>query len=360
MVYKVIGLMSGSSLDGLDIAHVQLEEVRGEWSYQLLFATCIPYTEGWRQKLQHATGLPVTEFLKLNTEYGRFIGEKVNGFIAEHGLQHQVNFIASHGHTVFHEPEHHTTCQIGDGATIAAITGLPVINDLRALDVALNGQGAPIVPVGDKMLFGNYDYLLNIGGIANISVKHNDGILAFDVCLANQALNALAERAGKPMDEGGLMAESGEMLTDVLDELNHIEWYKQPAPKSLSNETGKAMVFPKLLESQHSTNDLLHTATAHIACQVAQAVSHYPHGKEKATLLVTGGGAFNNYLIARIEKELAPMNVTVFVPRPDVIKYKESIIMALIGTLRWREENNVLSSVTGAVRDSCGGALWLG
>lgn len=359
MVYKVIGLMSGSSLDGLDIAHVQLEEVRGDWGYQLLHATCIHYSKEWIEKLVHARNVSVGELLKLHTEYGRYIGEKVNQFIDLHGLQHQVHYIASHGHTIFHEPGNHTTFQLGDGASIAAVTGLPVISDLRNMDVALGGQGAPIVPIGDKLLFSEYDYLLNIGGIANITVHHASSILAFDVCLANQALNILAEREGKIMDEGGAIAATGRLLPDVLDELNQGSYYRQPAPKSLSNETAKDMVFPKLLESNHTNEDLLHTMVAHIAHQVAEAVKHYPHGKEKANLLVTGGGAFNNYLVSRIEKALEPLHVSVFVPRPDVIKYKEAVIMALIGTLRWREEVNVMSSVTGAVRDSCGGALWI-
>lgn len=171
MIYKVIGLMSGSSLDGLDIAFVQLEEVRGQWTYQVLAADCVPYTEEWAHNLKHAQQMAVPDFLRLNTAYGRWMGEAVNKFITEKNIDLQVQFIASHGHTVMHEPANYTTSQIGDGAAIAAVTGLPVISDLRALDVALGGQGAPIVPIGDKLLFGQYDYHLNIGGIANITVQ---------------------------------------------------------------------------------------------------------------------------------------------------------------------------------------------
>ncbi len=359
MVYKVIGLMSGSSLDGLDIAYVQLDEVRGDWGYQLLFANCIPYPEEWKQHLLQAPNLSVGHFLKLHTEYGRYLGERVQEFITLHGLQHQVHFIASHGHTVFHEPASHTTFQLGDGAALAAVAGLPVINDLRALDVAYGGQGAPIVPIGDKLLFSDYEYLLNIGGITNLTVRHENSLVAFDIAIANQALNTLAEREGKIMDEGGEMAASGSLLPDVFDELNQAEYYKLPAPKSLSNAMAQDIVFPSLLESSHTIKDLLHTLVEHIAHQVAVAAGHYPHGKEKATMLITGGGAFNNYLVARIEKALEPLHISVYVPRPDVVKYKEAVVMALIGTLRWREEANVLSSVTGATKDSCGGALWI-
>ena len=360
MVYKVIGLMSGSSLDGLDIAYVQLQEIRGQWSYEILNADCIPYSEQWYTDLQHAATKNVAGFLKLHTSYGKYLGTKVNEFIARHELGHKVHFIASHGHTVFHEPEHGTTCQVGDGAAVAATTGLPVISDLRAVDVALGGQGAPIVPIGDKLLFGQYDYLLNIGGIANITVPDNGGLLAFDICPANQMLNALAEKEGQAMDADGAMAAQGVLLPDVLDELNTGAYYGKPAPKSLSNEAAQELVFPKLLESEHTVYDLLNTATVHIAQQVAAAVAQHPHTKEQATLLVTGGGAFNAFLILQLQKALAPHNVTVAVPDATVVKYKEALVMALIGTLRWREEVNVMSSVTGASRDSVGGALWLG
>ncbi len=357
MIYKVIGLMSGSSLDGLDIVHVQLDEVRGQWSYEILHADCIPYTEQWTNDLRNAANKNVGDFLKLHSSYGRYLGEQINEFIAKHELAHQVHFIASHGHTVFHEPQHFTTCQIGDGATIAAVTGLPVINDLRAMDVALGGQGAPIVPIGDKLLFGNYDYLLNIGGIANITVQAHT--IAFDICPANQMLNALAAREGKTMDEGGNMASVGTLLEGILEELNNAYYYKYLPPKSLSNDAAMDLVFSKLSESEENNYDLLHTATIHIVQQIAAALKHYPHHKEQATLLATGGGAFNTFLITELQKALASHSITVVVLDATVIKYKEALIMALIGTLRWREEANVLSSVTGAARDSVGGALWI-
>lgn len=352
--------MSGSSMDGLDIVHVQLDEVRGQWSFELLHADCIPYNERWTADLKDAAAMHVSDFLKLHTAYGRYLGEQINKFIAKYGLSHQVHFIASHGHTVFHEPEHKTTCQIGDGAAIAALTGLPVISDLRALDVALGGQGAPIVPIGDKLLFGGYDYLLNIGGIANITVQKEGVLMAYDVCPANQILNTLAEREGKEMDEHGDMASVGTLLPGLSDELNEGDYYKQAAPKSLSNEAARDLVFPKLLTEENNNYDLLHTATMHIVHQIVNAVKQYPHGKEQATLLATGGGAFNTFLITELQKALIPYSVQVVVPEPSVVKYKEALVMALIGTLRWREETNVMSSVTGASRDSVGGALWIG
>lgn len=352
--------MSGSSLDGLDIAYVHLEEVRGKWSFEIKYADCIAYSHEWLNHLQHASSRDVRGFLKLNTAYGRYLGEQVNAFIEQYSIHHQVHFIASHGHTVFHEPENKTTCQIGDGATIAAVTGLPVISDLRALDVALGGQGAPIVSIGDQLLFHGYDYWLNIGGIANITVPHNNTHLAFDVCAANQILNALAQREGNVMDDNGTLARMGELLPGVLDELNNADYYKLPAPKSLSNEKAQELVFPILLESQHDTVDLLRTAVQHIAEQVAESVRRFSTDKEQATMLVTGGGAFNGFLMEQLQKALFALNVTVKIPEPHIIKFKEALVMALIGALRWREETNVLSSITGASRDSISGAIWMG
>ncbi len=351
--------MSGSSLDGLDIAHVKFEEVRGKWSYEILNATCNPYPAPIATKLKNAVNLNVAEFLELNTTYGRLLGESVKGFIIENGLEHKINFVASHGHTIHHNPEKRTSFQMGDGASIAVVSGLPVISDLRNTDVALGGQGAPIVPIGDRLLFGEYSYLLNIGGIANLTCQTNDSSIAFDICVANQALNALAQKEGFAMDSGGTLAASGSLLVNVLDALKQNNYYKKAAPKSLSNEQAIELVFPVLNESQHSTADLLHTVCELIAWQVAQAVETNKVTLEPTKMLITGGGAFNNYLVQRIETHLGELNVTVEVPKPDLIKFKEAVVMALIGTLRWREENNVLSSVTGAQNDSCGGALWL-
>lgn len=352
--------MSGSSLDGLDICYTYLEESRGEWKFDIQYADCIPYTDEWVHSLYHAGTLSVPDFLRLHTRYGKYIGEQVNEFIKRHNIDHQVHFIASHGHTVFHEPHNGTTGQIGDGATIAAVTSLPVISDLRALDVALGGQGAPIVPIGDKLLFGNFDYWLNIGGIANITVKHKDNMLAFDVCPANQVLNTLAQKEGKPMDEEGHIAKQGRLLLDVLAQLNDQDFYHLPPPRSLSNEAARQLVFPILLESEHNNADLLRTMVQHIAEQITEAVKRFPHGKETASMLVTGGGALNNFLVEQLREELAPYNVNPVVPYEQVVEFKEALVMALIGALRWREETNVLHSVTGASRDSIGGAMWMG
>ena len=353
--------MSGSSLDGLDIAYVQLDEVRGKWGYQILAAECVPYTEDWRTRLKNAISSTVPEFLELDTDYGKYLGHSVNDFMARHSLDHKVHFIASHGHTVFHSPSTATTGQIGNGAAIAAMTGLPVINDLRATDVALGGQGAPIVPIGDRLLFGTYKYLLNIGGIANLTIQENsENAIAFDVCPANQLLNELARRSGREMDENGAIALGGQLLQELLKQISEHPYYKIEAPKSLSNETAMAMGATLISNNGNKDADLLYTACHHIADQVVAAVTSTGGSEKAGQMLVTGGGAFNAFLMEVLRAKLNQIGVEVVVPDADVVKYKEALVMALIGTLRWREEVNVLSSVTGAERDSVSGQLWLG
>jgi anhydro-N-acetylmuramic acid kinase len=357
MVYNVIGLMSGSSLDGLDIVFTKIETARGKWSYDAVHAACLPYSATWVNDLKHVSRLPVGDFLKLNTRYGRYLGAAVNDFIAAHSLQHQVHFVASHGHTVFHEPENATTFQLGCGASICAETGIPVISDLRAIDVALGGQGAPIVPIGDKLLFSEYNFCLNIGGITNITICA-EKYTAFDVCPANQILNTLAGFEGAEMDDNGNMAAIGTLLDDVLDKLNNLEYYNRLPPKSLNNETAINMIFPCLTESQYTTADLLHTYCHHIAAQVVKAVTMAGTGSGERKMLVTGGGAYNGFLTGLLKEYLHPMRVSVEIPDTVTVKYKEAIIMALIGVLKWRGENNALCSATGAMCDSIGGALW--
>ncbi|MBX2906323.1 MAG: anhydro-N-acetylmuramic acid kinase [Taibaiella sp.] len=358
MVYNVIGLMSGSSLDGLDIAYVRLEEVRGNWNYEILKTECVEYTPEWKGALRNASSLSALEYLNLDTKYGKLIGTLVNSFIAQQELEHKVHFIASHGHTVFHEPASFTTAQLGDGASIAAITGLPVINDLRSVDVALGGQGAPIVPIADKLLFGDYNFLLNLGGIANISVKHGDAYTAFDICPANQMLNALAAREQLEMDRDGLLAAKGAILPEKLASLEQFDFYNVKPPRSLSNSVAMAMSGPVLEAQDAATSDLLATATTHIANEVERAIRQNGNGIS-GKMLVTGGGALNKTLVNLISARTACLGIEVDVPEENTVLFKEALAMALLGVLRWREEANVLSSVSGASRDSVGGALWL-
>jgi anhydro-N-acetylmuramic acid kinase len=362
MVYRAIGLMSGSSLDGLDIAFVEFHEQAGKWSYEILHADCYSYSADWTERLKNAIHLSARDYQLLHASYGHYTGELVNQFIETHQLAYRVSVIASHGHTTFHMPAQKMTAQLGDGAAIAAVTQLPVVSDLRALDVAFGGQGAPIVPIGERSLMSEYDYFLNLGGIANLSLNGAQYI-AFDVCPANRVLNMLASEAGKAFDDGGSMARHGEVNDMLLEKLNALDYYKQPYPKSLANDFGTDIVYPLIKESGCNTEDALRTFTEHISFQVCEAIrltgNQEPASGNKK-LLVTGGGALNVFLIDLLQEKLAGEGIEVIVPDEKLVNYKEALIMAFIGVLRWRQEYNVLSSVTGATKDSIGGALWTG
>lgn len=366
MVYKVMGIMSGSSLDGLDLVLAELHENRGQWSFEILAADCFAYEEEWAERLKVATSLNALDYQLLHTAYGHYIGQAVNRFIEEKNLQYQVALIASHGHTTFHMPALKMTAQLGDGAAIAAETGLPVVSDLRAMDVAFGGQGAPIVPIGEQLLFSGYDYFLNLGGIANISIKKEQEYIAFDVCPANRVLNMLAEKRGKTYDAGGAMAAAGTVQEDLLQKLNSLNYYGKAHPKSLANSFGTDVIYP-LIQSFHlEAEDELRTYVEHIVQQIKLSISKsLPDEQEEGEagnkkLLITGGGALNTFLVSRLAEELTSMRVEVEVPDEHIVQYKEALVMALMGVLRWRQEYNVLSSVTGAQRNSIGGAVWIG
>lgn len=353
MIYNIIGLMSGSSLDGLDLAFTTLIETGGKWTYEIAAAECIPYSSEWKQKLQQAPTLPVHHFLRLHTEYGRYLAELVLEFIDKYKLHHKVHFIASHGHTVLHEPEHLTTFQLGDGAALSALTGLTVISDLRSKDIALGGQGAPIVPIADKLLFSNFSILLNIGGIANLTIMQDDAPIAYDICPANQVLNYFAQQTGQDFDAEGQLARKGIVNNEVVEILNHLSYYRQEGPKSLANTYSQELI--KHLQ-QLNVHDALATATEHIAQQIAAAMNKC--NLQEAHAMATGGGALNTFLVERINAHLSE-NIHLHVADETTIKFKEALAMALIGTLRWREEENILCSVTGASKNSVGGALWV-
>lgn len=365
MVYRAIGLMSGSSLDGLDIAFAEFTEQAGKWTFDIKHTACYAYEMEWANRLKNAVDLPARDYQLLHTAYGHYLGQKVNEFIASNGLQYQVGLIVSHGHTTFHLPSQKMTAQLGDGAAIAAETGLPVVSDLRAMDVALGGQGAPIVPIGEKYLWNEYDYFLNIGGIANISVAGEPllGGWGFDVCPANRVLNMLANDAGKEYDAGGEMAASGTLSQSLLEELNNLDYYALPHPKSLANDFGTETVYPLIKSAGLNTTDALRTFCEHIAVQIKKALDLARNASpttDHSRLLTTGGGAFNTFLIQQLQEQLKESGIEVMVPDENLVNFKEALIMAFIGVLRWRQEYNVLCSVTGAVRDSIGGALWNG
>jgi len=360
MQYNVVGLMSGSSLDGLDIAYVHFEETAGQWQFEIRETACIPYTPEWKQKLSALTSLSARDYLQLHVSYGHWLGKSVNDFLEEKSLAYRIQLIASHGHTAFHIPVQRTTAQLGDGASIAAITGIRTITDFRSTDMALGGQGAPIVPIGEKLLFPEYDLFLNIGGIANLSGK-GKSFIGFDVCPANRVLNLLAADTSKGFDENGELASKGKVNTAVLNQLNLFEYYQLSFPKSLSNEFGLNEIFPLLENSNLSIRDALATYVQHIAIQIVKGVNRIKNEmitKEKLRLLITGGGAHNGFLIEKLKELIASVGVECVIPPDNLIDFKEALVIALMGALRWREEINVMHSVTGASKDSINGAVW--
>lgn len=353
--------MSGSSLDGLDMAYAHIEETGGKWRYEILHAQCLPYSANWVEELKEAVSLSALDYQLLHTRFGHYIGEQVLHFIRQYQLEHKVDLVASHGHTTFHLPSARMTGQIGDGAAIAAVTELPVITDLRAVDVALGGQGAPIVPIGEKYLLPAHRYFLNLGGIANLAAHQGaDKVVAFDVCAANRVLNMLVAPMDKAFDDGGAIAATGVVDTDMLEILNGLEFYRMPYPKSLANDFGTHVVYPLMEERGLSVPDALATYTEHIAVQISASLQLMQAANQhaEASLLATGGGAFNKYLMSRIQHHASVLGVDCQAADPQLIEFKEALIMGLMGVLRYREEANVLSSVTGASRNSVGGALW--
>ncbi len=352
--------MSGSSLDGLDMAFVHFEENAGQWTFEILETSCKSYPADWKEKLTGISGLTAKEYLQLHAAYGHWVGMSVNDFMEERNLAYRVQLIASHGHTAFHDPVHRMTAQLGDGSAIAAETGIRTITDLRSVDVALGGQGAPIVPIGEKLLFPDFHLFLNIGGIANISAKGKERI-GFDVCPANRILNLLASGTEKGYDDNGSLAASGNINDKLLDQLNGLDYYKQAYPKSLSNEFGLHEIYPLILHADLSINDALATYVEHIAVQISKSLiplkQKFSEGEE-LRLFITGGGAHNRFLIERINHKVSPADIQCVIPSESLVDYKEALIIALMGALRWREEINVLHTVTGASKDSINGAVW--
>jgi anhydro-N-acetylmuramic acid kinase len=359
MIYRTIGLMSGSSLDGLDIAYCVIEESGGVWKYEMPFVECVPFGTALKNKLENIVELPTKEFVLLNSSFGKWMGEAVNNFIEKNNLHFQIALICSHGHTAFHIPDSGTTVQIGCGATIAATTNLPVVSDLRTMDVALGGQGAPIVPIAEQLLFPEYNMFLNIGGISNITFSKEEQYIAFDICSANRVLNNLCVPLNCAFDTDGNFAKSGVIHEPLVEELNNLAYYKTAFPKSLANEFGTQTVMPIIEKYNLSPIDNLATYTKHIAVQIASNISKSALG-DNSQILVTGGGALNVFLIKCIQEIINSRNIKIIVPSLNVVQYKESLAMALIGVLRWREEINILHTVTGASRSSIGGAMHLG
>ncbi|MBP6312977.1 MAG: anhydro-N-acetylmuramic acid kinase [Flavobacteriales bacterium] len=344
--YQAIGVMSGSSLDGIDLAWCEFIEENGGWEYSIREARTIQHTAQMRQRLTEVMQGSALDLARLHRDLGIAIGEEC----AELLQGSTIDVIGSHGHTIFHKPAEGLTTQIGCGAHIAAISKTTTVCDFRTMDVAYDGQGAPLVPLGEKLLFPEHKAFLNIGGICNISLHHADRIEGYDVCIGNQALNYLAEEAGERYDAKGAMARSGELNAPLLKNLNALPFHQQTPPRSLGREWFNEHVLPLINDRSIPLPDRMRTVVEHIALQLATALKD-----SSSKCLVTGGGAYNTFLMDRIR---AHSGADLEIPGASVVEFKEALIFALLGVLRMRDENTALASVTGAKQNSVGGAVY--
>ena len=340
--------MSGTSLDGIDLACIKFKLVE-TWTYEVIHAETIPYDLPWQKELAEAIGYEDDLLEELNERYTSYLAAIIADFIAKNNID-GLEAICSHGHTIKHEPENGFTLQIGNLRKLADTLGKTVVCDFRVQDVQLGGQGAPLVPVGDELLFGDFEYCLNLGGFANISTRMNSTRVAFDICAVNTVLNYLSSRLGMSYDENGAVAASGERDERLLDDLNGLPFYRQTPPKSLGIEWVNANLLP-LIASRKDIPVLLHTYVLHAAQQIAKVLDQ----KTTSKVLVTGGGAFNTFLIQEIRSRTEN---EIIIPSTEVVNYKEAIIFGFLGVLKLRGEVNVLKSVTGASKDHSSGIVY--
>lgn len=348
--YTVIGVMSGTSLDGIDLAHIRFRNAEGKWAFEIRESETIPYPEDWLEKLRSAVSFNTHQLDDLNEEYTQLLGKTIRQFIDSNQIT-RLDAVCSHGHTILHQPENGITLQIGNLPQLADLVGERIVCDFRVQDVKLGGQGAPLVPIGDRMLFADYEYCLNLGGFSNVSFEQNGRRIAFDISPVNTVLNFYAHSLGMDYDDKGAVSRSGNMNTYLWNDLNELEYYKKPYPKSLGFEFVKATVLPLMETHSIPTEDKMHTFVEHIAHQTAMALP-IKEGK----LLATGGGAYHDFLMERLQFYLPDIAITI--PDAKILEYKEALIFGMLGVLRLRNEINVLSSVTGARKDHSSGMVY--
>lgn len=348
--YNVIGVMSGTSLDGIDLAYIKFN-YSNQWEFEIFQSETVSYTDEWVYNLKNAITFSANKIEELNRSYTQLLAAVVADFITKNNLV-GIDAVCSHGHTILHQPQKGITLQIGNLPMVSQLLNQNVVCDFRVQDVALGGQGAPLVPIGDELLFKEYDYCLNLGGFSNVSFNENGKRIAFDISPVNTVLNFYANTLGLEYDDAGKIAKSGKFQEALFQELNAIPFYSKSYPKSLGMEFVNQSIFPIIQRLSTETNSILHTFVEHIAFQIAQALP-----KQTGKMLVTGGGAYNLYLIERIQYYLP--NIEVIVPDSKVVEFKEALIFGFLGVLRLRNEVNVLSSVTGAKANHSSGKIFL-
>lgn len=344
----VIGLMSGTSLDGLDVVYVRFDTQIYQ-NFEIIYSETVPYSKKWKELLQNAITFSEDKLQVLDNEYGKLLGKFINQFIEKNKIK-KVDFVASHGHTVFHKPDEGITLQIGNGQEISNITTQKVICDFRTQDVKFGGQGAPLVPIGDELLFGNYESCLNLGGFANISFKENAKRIAYDICPVNIVLNYYVQKLGFEYDNEGKIASEGTINSGLLSTLNSLDYYKKSPPKSLGLEWVQSIIFPLIDENKLEITTILRTFTEHVAIQLGLNIS------KNKNVLITGGGTFHAFLIERLQHHT---QAKIYIPSKKIINFKEALVFAFLGLLRVDNQINCLKSVTGAKRDHSSGCIYL-
>ncbi|HRA71368.1 MAG TPA: anhydro-N-acetylmuramic acid kinase [Flavobacterium sp.] len=348
--YNVIGVMSGTSLDGIDLSHIKFHLNDSKWTFEILESETIGYSQSWINQLKSAVDYSETELEKLNAAYTKLLATIISTFIKKHKIEN-LDAVCSHGHTILHQPEKGLTLQIGNLPEIATLIHQTVVCNFRIQDVKLGGQGAPLVPIGDQILFSEYDYCMNLGGFSNISFEQNGERIAFDISPVNTVLNFYANQLGLNYDDKGKLSRTGDINENLLSELNSLDFYKLKFPKSLGFELVKEIVLPIIESYKISIEDKLRTFTEHVALQTALALPN-----KKGRVLITGGGAYNDFIIDRIQSYLPEMEI--IIPSAKILEFKEALIFALLGVLKLRDEINVLSSVTGAKKDHSSGEIY--
>ena len=347
--YKVIGVMSGTSLDGIDLVYAAFN-FDINWSFEIICTETLAYDKHWVKKLKDLVLLSESELQQIDKDYTVYLASVINRFIHKYNIS-DIDAICSHGHTALHQPEKKLTYQIGNLPDLATIVKHTVVCDFRVQDVRLGGQGAPLVPIGDALLFSEYDYCLNLGGFANMSTDINHKRIAYDICPVNIVLNYYVNQLGFDFDDSGCIATTGMVNQDLLNQLNKLDFYKEPYPKSLGLEWVRKNVMPLIDSFKLDIKDILRTFVEHIAVQISEEINH----KNNASVLITGGGVYHKLLIDTLKEKT---NNAIVIPKKNIVEFKEALIFAFLGVLKLRGEVNCLQSVTGAQYNHSSGTIF--
>jgi anhydro-N-acetylmuramic acid kinase len=349
----ILGAMSGSSLDGLDLAICSFTD---QSIFTIHNSTTIELPLDLRTKLKNFSTLNAFQIADLDAYFALFSAHSIRDFT--NNWIGGISLVVSHGHTLYHNPANAVSWQIGNGGIIAAVTGIDTLCDLRVQDVALGGQGAPLAALVDLNLFKDYTGLLNLGGIANITINQSNTVYSWDISPCNQVFNHLAQKEGKEFDKGGSIARSGKILMELIHKWQENTYFSQMPPKSMDNTWVKENYIKEIDKIDQPVKILMASFAEFVAIQLSKDLKSLDLNPGK--ILVTGGGAFNAHFISRLKVHLSPLNWVVEVAEESLINYKEAMLMAYMGHRYINKKTNTISTATGAEKDLISGALYLG